>query len=167
MLGSARSDGNTAAAVRRLAAALPDHQLLDLSALRIAAFDYAAPARADDFTIIVDAMLAHRAIVFATPVYWYAMSGPMKILFDRLTDLLLTPEGRTRGRALAGRGVWVLATGTDPEAPACFIEPFRLTAAYFDMIYGGDCYVRCAEDTLPDDVDMARVDAFAGRVAAA
>ena len=141
--------------------------MLELIALRIAPFDYAAPYREDDFPTVAQAMVARRAVVFATPVYWYAMSGPMKILFDRLTDLLLTPEGRTRGRALAGGRVWVLATGTDPEAPACFTEPFRLTAEYFDMTYGGHCYVRCGNDAVPDEAELVRVDAFAARVGSA
>ncbi|WP_291800231.1 flavodoxin family protein [Lutibacter sp.] len=27
-------------------------------------------------------------IIFATPIYWYSMSGVLKVFFDRLSDLL-------------------------------------------------------------------------------
>jgi multimeric flavodoxin WrbA len=150
--------------VRRLTQGLSTHQLLELSELDIAPFDYADPQRRDGFDTVVDAMLGSRAIVFASPVYWYAMSGPMKVLFDRLTDLLLTSEGRLRGRALAGREVCVLATGTDPGLPACFTEPFRLTAEYFDMDYAGAWYVRCGKDAAPSEAALASLDELAARL---
>jgi len=87
----------------------------------------------DDFQIVVGRMLEHQQIILATPVYWYAMSGLMKTFFDRLTDLLSNPEARKLGRALAGRNVWVLATGTDEKLPAGFGVPFQKTAEYFSM----------------------------------
>jgi multimeric flavodoxin WrbA len=78
-------------------------------------------------------MLACEHVVFATPVYWYAMSGIMKTLFDRLTDLPLDEASRPTGRALAGRHTWLLATGTGEAPPPGFHEPFVRTAAYFGM----------------------------------
>ena len=33
-------------------------------------------------------MIGAFTIIFVTPVYWYAMSGRMKVFFDRWTDLL-------------------------------------------------------------------------------
>ncbi len=140
---------------------------MDLNRLRIAPFSYAAGERADDFDVVVDALLGCGAVVFASPVYWYAMSGPMKIVFDRLTDLLLTPAGRVRTRALAGRNVWLLATGNDPEPPASFTEPFRLTADYLGMTYQGACYLRCEKDSPPSEAELRGVDALAGRLASA
>ena len=154
-------------AVRRLLDALPSAEIVDLVQLEIGPFDYEDPNRGDGFEALVDALLAHQAVVFASPVYWYAMSGHMKIAFDRLTDLLLTPEGRARGRALAGRDVWVLATGNDETAPECFTEPFRLTALYFDMRYRGCCYLRCGKDAAPAEAELRRVEELAAAVSAA
>lgn len=140
---------------------------MDLNRLRIAPFSYTAGEREDDFDAIVQALLECGAVVFASPVYWYAMSGPMKIVFDRLTDLLITPDGRRRARALAGRNVWLLATGTDSSLPASFTEPFRLTAAYLGMNYQGAYYVRCWKDSPPSEAELQGVDALAVRLAPA
>lgn len=87
-------------------------------------------------------MLASEHIVFATPVYWYSMSGTMKGFFDRLTDLLVDPENRELGRAFAGRNVWLLATGADESLPSGFQEPFASTAAYFGMVWQQAFYCR-------------------------
>jgi NAD(P)H-dependent FMN reductase len=91
--------------------------------------------------MVVERMIAHRALLFATPVYWYAMSGRLKTLFDRFTDLLSDRDPAGRGRRLAGRSVWVLAVGADPALPAGFETPFRSTAAWLGMEWGGSFYV--------------------------
>ena len=65
MSGSARSDGNTAAVVRRLLDALPAGRLIELGALTIAPFDYEALQRGDDFDVLVEGLLAHPSVVFA------------------------------------------------------------------------------------------------------
>ena len=83
-------------------------------------------------------------IVFATPVYWYAMSAPLKFFFDRLTDL--TENLKPIGKALAGKSVWLIATGTDPELPDGFEVPFCRTAEYFDMRYRGVVYHHPGEE---------------------
>ena len=61
--------------------AFPDNaDLVVLAHHHIGGYDYAHTNDGDDFRIAMEAMLAHDRIVFATPVYWYAMSAPMKIL---------------------------------------------------------------------------------------
>ncbi len=40
-------------------------------------------------------------LIFATPVYWYSMSGIMKVFFDRITDLLTIKKDI--GRKLKGK----------------------------------------------------------------
>ena len=150
VMASARSDGATARAVARLSALLErEHETIDLSALTIRPFDYAQPRQADDFDALVARMLAHRALLLATPVYWYAMSGHLKTLFDRFSDLLSGRDPARRGRQLAGRELWMLAVGTDPELPRGFETPFRATAAYLDMIWQGGLYLPEAEADAP------------------
>lgn len=159
--GSARVDGNTGAAAARLALAVkPAAHVLHLCSLDIRSFKYEG-GRLDDFDIVVDQMLRHEQIVFATPVYWYAMSGVMKTLFDRLTGLLLDPDQRKLGRALAGRSAWLLATGTDDELPPGFTEPFSRTCGYFGMVWSGAAYVRVAKEITPAEQDLAPVDQWA------
>lgn len=109
----------------------------------------------DDFGDIVQRMLAHRQILLATPVYWYAMSRIMKSFFDRLTDLLTSNDPAGRGRALAGHKLWLLAVGTDPHLPEGFEVPYVSTARYLDMEWGGSCYCRTAEEGLAEYADAA------------
>ena len=167
--GSARGDGNTALTVAHLrrALALADDHIIDLGAHRLEPFRYEPPPPVDDFLMIVDRILAHQHIVFATPVYWYAMSGLMKVFFDRLTDLLLTADGRRTGRALAGRDVWLIATGTDEELPDGFDVPFVRTAEYFDMRWRQAFYVCVPKETLPAGHEFPAVENLAGAIRAA
>ena len=164
--GSARGDGNTRTMVDAFAERLgADATAFDLSVSRIVPFDYATHEHADGFRAIVEAMAQSDHVVFATPVYWYAMSGPLKTFFDRLTDLVMPPENRPLGRSLAGRKVWLLATGTDKSLPPGFAEPFIRTARYFDMEWGDAVYCRAfAADRLAEQaLDPAR--ALAERIA--
>ncbi len=43
--------------------------------------------RKDDFRLIADKILESNAIIIATPVYWFNVSGILKTLIDRLTAL--------------------------------------------------------------------------------
>jgi putative NADPH-quinone reductase len=164
ILGSARSDGNTAAAARHLLGQLGDDaELFDLLRYRITPYSYAPQPEADDFPVIAQRMLAHPHIVFATPVYWYAMSGGLKTFFDRLTDLIRGPA-KHRGEALAGRTVWLLAAGTDRELPPGFTEPFVRTAAYLGMSWGRAAYVRTGRHAPDPLAELAEVDRLAARL---
>jgi multimeric flavodoxin WrbA len=53
----------------------------------VAPYSYDRTSFDDDFGQIAESMVAATAIVFATPVYWYAMSGLTKTVLDRFTDL--------------------------------------------------------------------------------
>lgn len=142
ILGSARPDGETRRAVELAFAGRAE--LAVLPHLHIGGYDYAHGNDGDDFRRVVERMLAHERLVFATPVYWYAMSGPLKLFFDRLSDLL--EIAKPAGRALAGKQVWVIATGTEEFLPDGFEVPFRSTARYFSMDYRGCVYLYTGED---------------------
>lgn len=164
ILGAARGDGNTASAALHLSQQLGNRvNLADLSVLTVGPFDYARHDDRDDFRLVIEMMLASEHIVFATPVYWYSMSGTIKKFFDRLSDLLLEPDNREVGRALAGRNVWLLATGTDECLPSGFHEPFARTAAYFGMVWRQAFYCRSfkgaplTDESLSEAVKLARL----------
>jgi hypothetical protein len=164
LAGTARPHGDTVLAARRLCAELGgEASLVDLAALDLQPFAYGGRADRDGFAALVSQMLEHRQIVFATPVYWYAMSGVLKVFFDRLTDLLQPPH-KELGRALAGRGAWLLATGTDPEPPPGFTEPFARTAGYFGLRWGGECYVRSIGGAPPDEDELAKLTILAAKL---
>lgn len=139
ILGSARSDGNTQQCLTKVLAEVP-HTVVDLRDYSVATYDYLHEYPAEDqFLHLTDLMLSHPVIVFATPVYWYSMSGRMKNFFDRLTDLVEEPHKKL-GRRMAGKHVFMLATGYDEEWAEGFEVPFQRTAEYFDMHYEGSLY---------------------------
>lgn len=42
----------------------------------------------DDYDQIIQQILKSDIIVFATPIYWYSMSGTMKVMIDRLSQAI-------------------------------------------------------------------------------
>ncbi|PST82951.1 NADPH-dependent FMN reductase [Pedobacter yulinensis] len=137
--GSARKHGNTGRLITVMMENMEFDQL-DLYDFKIDPFNYEGDySDHDSFNGIVRKMLLYETLILATPVYWYSMSGLMKTFFDRMTGLVTTDQ--QTGRQLAGKKLVVLAIGTDPELPAGFGEPFRLSAAYFDMQYAGTLYL--------------------------
>lgn len=131
ILGTARGESNTLRAVEKLCP-FSDYELIDLRALRVGQYEYDHSVnRDDDFHSIALKMQQADNIVFATPVYWYAMSGLLKILFDRFSELLSTYK--PIGRSLKGKKTYLISTGSDPELPPGFEIPFKLTSEYFEM----------------------------------
>ena len=137
ILGSARPDGQTRKAVD-LAFPPGTAELVVLPDFAIGGYDYGHFNANDGFGGIARKMAEAEKIVFATPVYWYAMSAPLKIFFDRLTDM--TENLKALGKQLAGKPVWVIATGTEHTLPDGFEVPFARTAQYFGMTYRGCAY---------------------------
>ena len=155
VLGSARGDSHTRMLAEAAFAGRPV-SWIDLATLDIQQYAYGEPMDRDDFARIAEAMVAHDTIVFVTPVYWYAMSGRMKVLFDRFTDLVTVRKDM--GRRLEGRGVFLLACGADARLPEGFEIPFRETAAYLDMTYHGAFYAPTRATTLSSaDLEDAAV----------
>jgi multimeric flavodoxin WrbA len=138
ILGSARKQGDTTAFLNKVFAGI-NYKLIDLLDFHISTFNYSNNyPDTDDFLEIVDEFLKHNVIVFATPVYWYAMSGLMKTLFDRLTDLVTAKKDL--GKQLKGKSVLLIAVGADEKLPKGFEIPFKLTSKYLNMIYQGCIY---------------------------
>lgn len=138
ILGSARSESNTFKAIEKH---LPFSQytLIDLLKYEVLPYSYDGYGPEDDFLKIVQIMIESDVIVFATPVYWYAMSGSMKKFFDRFSDLITGQK--LFGRALAGKETWLFASGSDEVLPVGFEVPFKRTSEYFDMNYKQALYL--------------------------
>jgi len=143
ILGSARPDGETRRAVD-LAFPPGATELVVLPNFAIGGYDYQHFNVNDAFGGIAQKMAEADRIVFATPVYWYAMSAPLKIFFDRLDDM--TENLKALGKSLRGKSVWVIATGTENVLPEGFEVPFARTAGYFSMRYRGCAYLYTGTD---------------------
>lgn len=148
ILGTLRSDGNTAKALNRLVQGL-ECDLLDLRDQTIAHFSYAQTySNDDDFTCIVERIVKAPVTILATPVYWYSYSTPMKIFIDRFSDLLITRK--ELGRQLRGCRFACLATGSDPNPDATLNQAFSNFCAYLDIKNLGMVYA-CQDGPFHDE----------------
>ena len=133
ILASARKNGDTKTFLKKIFTD-EDYKLIDLLDFHISAYSYLDDyPSTDDFLKITDELIKHKVIVFATPVYWYAMSGIMKTFFDRFTDVVTTKKHL--GRQLRGKSTFLVAVGAEEELPNGFEIPFKLTSDYLQMKY--------------------------------
>lgn len=138
ILGSARKDSDTRKLIDRLLNG-QKYKLLDLLDFEINPYQYAGNyPSTDQFLYVIDQMVHHDRVVFATPVYWYAMSGLMKTFFDRLTDIVTVHK--PLGRQLAGKETFLLAVGSDDALPLGFEVPVKKTSEYFGMHFRAAYY---------------------------
>lgn len=143
VLGTSKAGGNTAQLVSEVIQQMPHNtiQLFDLKDYVISPFDYDHNNIDDDFIGLIEQLLHYDAILFASPVYWYAMSAQMKIFFDRISDLLHLKKAL--GRQLRGKATAVLSTGASPEPERSFEEVFINSFDYLGMNYMGMLYCYC------------------------
>ena len=123
---------------------------------------YEQENQTDDFLPIIQSIIAeYDVLFFATPVYWYAMSGLLKTFMDRLTDCVTTEK--SIGRNLKGKYLASLSCGSDAEEVVGFHTPFELSAAYLDMQYIGAVHTWIAEEDIETEV-LERIEDFAKKI---
>ena len=142
LFSSGRRNGNTGRLMDRIATEL-QIEVVDLAEKSISPFDYEHRNRNDDFEPLIAHVLGFDQVIFACPVYWYAVPGPMKIFIDRLSDLLDVPELLEQGRALKGKTAHVVCTSICEEASDHFIGAFRDTFSYLGMRFGALMHANC------------------------
>ncbi|HTV96259.1 MAG TPA: NAD(P)H-dependent oxidoreductase [Steroidobacteraceae bacterium] len=148
LFSSSRRLGNTGQLIDRVARQL-NIEVIDIARLRISSYDYDHSNRHDDFEPLMRHVLAHDQIIFASPIYWYAVSPAMKAFIDRLSDLLELPDLLAEGRRLRGKNAYVACTSTGDEPSAQFMGAFRETFAYLGMHFGGAVHINCQGGYLP------------------
>lgn len=162
LFSSSRRRGNTGRLIDRIASEL-SIEVVDLASQHISSYDYEHLNRTDDFEPLVKRVLEHEQIIFATPIYWYAVSSGMKVLLDRLSDLLELTDLLSEGRRLRGKNAYVVCTSISDEPSAAFMEAFRETFEYLGMLFRGVAHVNCQNGYLPDAHDTEALK-FAARV---
>lgn len=116
----------------------PAHlEVMDLETYPVGPYHPSAPK--DSFYAIIEKALQADLFVLTTPVYWYAMSGPMKDFIDRFSNLMVG-DYKHLGEALQGKRVQLLSTGYDRTLPIGFEVPFAGISIYFGMDYMGALY---------------------------
>jgi multimeric flavodoxin WrbA len=148
LFASSRRHGNTGQLMDRVANEL-QIEVIDLAAKSISAFDYQHRNRQDDFEPLIGHVLEFEQIIFASPVYWYSVSPPMKVFLDRISDLLDIPELLAQGRRLRGKGAYVLSTSNDGAPDSAFVSLWRETFNYLGMNYRGLLHADCTEGYDP------------------
>jgi multimeric flavodoxin WrbA len=148
VLSSSRRHGNTGRLIDRIALEI-NIEVVDLTSLRMSAYDYGHLNRDDDFEPLMERVLAHDQIIFATPIYWYAVSPAMKVFLDRFSDLLELPDLLSEGRRLRGKNAYVACTSICDQPSVEFVGAFRETFDYLGMCFGGVAHVNCHAGYLP------------------
>ena len=162
IFASAREQGNT----RKIAQLVQDKtgaDFLNINDLDISPYDYQHRNHEDAFIPTFEKIVTYQNLIFITPVYWYSMAGPMKIFFDRMTDLLTIRKDL--GRSLAGKRMAAICCSSDEEAYPGFFMPFARTADYLDMIYLGDCHTWIENHEIPVTV-VQQLDQLTGTIRA-
>lgn len=138
ILGSSNKNGHTKKVVDTLKS-LSDFDILDLNDYNISYYDYQHKNEKDDYLSLMQNIINNYDIlIFATPVYWYSMSGIMKVFFDRFTDLL--DNEKELGRKLRSKSMAVLTSSVGDHLGDNFWFPFKETAKYLGMKYIGNMH---------------------------
>ena len=107
---------------------------------KIGYYDYEHRNRNDDYLPLMKELIEkYDKFIFATPVYWYSMSGIMKVFFDRITDLLEIEKDI--GRKLRGKSMAVISCSIGNNLNDAFWLPFSETANYLGMAYLGNAHL--------------------------
>lgn len=148
---SSRADGDSGFVCREISKIQDTIGHIDINALEISAFDYQNKYESDDFLPTIKQLNSKfDTWIFVTPVYWYSMSGQMKIFLDRITDLL--KWHKDEGRKLRGKSMGLISVSNDPELQEHFEVPVKLSAGYLGMRYIGHCHTWVEEGILSEEV---------------
>ncbi len=153
LIASSRRNGNTGKFIDHVATEL-GVEVIDIASLNISAYDYEHKSMDDDFLPTIKYILCHDNIIFASPVYWYAMSAQMKIFFDRISELLSVKELKELGREFRKKTGFILATSVHEALDHTFIEGFSKIFNYLGMNYGGHLHAICKDGFDPKKHEM-------------
>ncbi|WP_205685206.1 flavodoxin family protein [Peribacillus acanthi] len=157
VLGSSRKKGNTAYMVDRImdgvnhvAINLADHQILPIDDKRHTVDGFSLVD--DDYEKILPQLLDSDIIIFATPLYWYGMSGHMKTFFDRWSQYLRDERFDLKGE-LSKKKAYVVVTGgaNAPITALPLIQQFQYIFDFVDMKF--EDYI-IARGVKPEEVSQ-------------
>lgn len=161
ILGSSRSHGNTRKVVDYIGTS-NKIDIIDLNDSNIGYFDYDFKNANDDFIPLMEKLISkYDTFIFATPVYWYSMSGILKVFFDRFSDLL--HYKKELGRNLRGKNMAMLSNSNQDDLIDDFSIPFKASADYLGMNYKGDIHTWIENDKIPKEV-LKTIDEFISEI---
>lgn len=154
--GSSRNDGDTKALTNELIKK-SNWDLIELNNYNFGYYDYENQNKNDDYLELMRQIInKYDTLIFATPVYWYSMSGIMKVFFDRITDLLTIEK--ELGRKLRGKKMAVITCSIGNNLGNAFWLPFSETANYLGMQYIGNVH------TIAGEKNELKLEKFINRI---
>ncbi len=93
----------------------------------------------DDYRALMDRVMQHDILIFATPIYWYTMSGTMKKFFDRWSQTMREPEYEDFRERMAKKKAYVIAVGGDsPYIKGLpLLQQFHFLFDFVNLPYAG------------------------------
>jgi len=147
---SARSNGNTSKIVNAIKSQT-QFDVVDLNQKKINHFDYEFKNKNDDFNLLFKEIAkSYDVVLFATPIYWYTMSGVLKVFLDRISDFLF--HEKEFGRLLRGKQMGIVSCGSDTEIFEGFEMPFVQSANYLGMDYLGHLHTWIVNEHVEENV---------------
>ena len=153
IVGSSRNIGNTSKITEAISNQF-NIDVINLNNYQFSYYDYESKNREDDFLLLMRTIISnYDTLIFATPIYWYSMSGIMKVFFDRFSDLIRIEK--PIGRQLRGKEFAVISNSHDDEIDYDFYLPFRKSAEYLGMKYLGDKHFNADQFNSKDKIELA------------
>lgn len=155
ILGSSRSSGNTAKAIASISGKNAV-DVIDLNNYNFSYYDYESKNLGDDFLPLIKSIIEkYDTLIFATPVYWYNMSGIMKVFFDRFSDLIRIEK--EEGRKLRGKNMFVISNSHDDKIDSNFYIPFQKSADYLGMNYTGEIHFNADKINELNNIELTQL----------
>jgi multimeric flavodoxin WrbA len=137
--GSGRREGNTEELVNRVVKSL-DAEIYHLLNFRIQPItdlrhtEEGFSSVDDDADALVRKMLTYDVLIFATPLYWYTMSGHMKNFIDRWSQFLRDEELEFLPR-LEQKQAYLIVTSGDKRklTPLPLVQQFEYICQFTGM----------------------------------
>ncbi|WP_327831956.1 flavodoxin family protein [Bacillus swezeyi] len=142
--GSSRKNGNTEALADQLIDGLGADKicLRDFHVRPVSDFRHSETRPyypEDDYRDLLSRVAEKDIIIFATPIYWYGMSGLMKNFIDRWSQTLIEKGREDFKQQMSRKTGYVIAVGDDePHIKGLpLIQQFQYIFNFMNMTFGG------------------------------
>ena len=141
ILGSSRKEGNTEYLLGKSLEGI-DHSQIRLTDYHIEPItDQRHTEKGfsrvnDDYEKLLEVFLSHDLIIFATPVYWFGMSGQMKVFIDRWSQYMRDDRFNFKEKLAEQKAYVIVSGGADPKVTALpLIQQFGHIFDFVNMTF--------------------------------
>ncbi|RUL50891.1 flavodoxin family protein [Lysinibacillus antri] len=144
IFGSTRENGNTEMLTEQVIKGIPvekiylrEYNILPIKDERHS--EHGFQDVDDDYNKLIAQVMKHDILIFSTPIYWYSMSGTMKLFIDRWSQTLRDQNFPNFRTELGQKKAYVIAVGGDkPYIKGLpLIQQFQYIFDFFGMTFEG------------------------------